>query len=132
MARRGIGAAVPAFVPGAALLDGVEGVGAAAPLFPFEPVAPAPLDLLRRPGVVDPGVAVAALAEPVMFGAVGPVVVAGLLAAGPRVVLIGLLGRVVGRRQAVRGRCRRSTIGPGCLANVMACLAASAALPETA
>ena len=70
-------------------------VVAAAPLLPIEAVLPAPLDLLRGPGVVDFGVAVAALVEPVVLGAVRPVVVDHRLR-----------GRA-GRRRAT-GRPRRS------------------------
>ena len=67
--------------------------GAEGLLFPFELAPPALLDLLGGPGVVDVGIAVAALVEPVMFGPVGPVVVdpvriAAPAAAGPRAVLI--------------------------------------------
>ena len=91
------------------VLLAVEVERVAAPLFAFEAALPAFLDLLRGPGIVDFVVVVAALVEPVMFGAVGPVVVGPVIAAepavrGPGAVFIDLLGRIVPRFREGRRR----------------------------
>ena len=80
----------------------MEGAVAASRVFPCEAVPPSQFDGLRRPGVVEFGETVAALVEPVVFGAIDPVFVAGPLVADPPVFFVSLLGRVVGLRPALR------------------------------
>ena len=88
---------------------GVEEAVAASRVFPCEAVPPSQFDALRRPGVVEFGEALAALVEPVVFGAIDPVVVVGPLVAAPPVFFVSLLGRVVGLRAVFRrGRAARS------------------------
>ena len=76
MVGGGIGAVGSVRLPGR-----IEGSG---PLEPVEAVPAALPDVLRRPGVVEFGVVVAALAEPVGLRALGPLLLAGPRAAGPR------------------------------------------------